>query len=324
MLKSLVSKLLLAAVAALTLAMPASAESWPTKPVKIVVPYAAGGGSDTVARMIAERLSKAFGQQFYVENKTGANGTIAADYVARSAPDGYTLFLAVTSQIAIAPAMMNVHYDPAKAFVPISIIITNDFALAVNKNLPVNSVKEFVTYARKQSAPLSYASGGVGSVTSLGMELFKHRTGLKMTNVPYKGAHPALQAVISGEVPAMFAVLSDTLGQVKAGNIKLLAVASPNRAEQVPNVPTLAEQGYPGLYVASWNGLMAPAGTPKEIVDKIAAAVTSAVKDPKFAARLRNFGANPVGSTPKEYKKVIASDIALWGEAVKLAGIERH
>ena len=208
------------------------------------MPYAAGGGSDTIARIFARRFSDVFGNLFYVENKVGANGTIAAEEVARSHPDGYTLFMAVTPQIAIAPAMMKVQYDPVKDFVPISAVITNTFALVVNQKIPVKTVSEFVDYVRSQPTQLHYSSAGTGSVTQLAMELFLKRAGLKMINVNYKGGSPALTAVIAGEVPAMFSVLSDSLPHAASGNIRLLAVSSEKRAPQVPDVATLTNPDF--------------------------------------------------------------------------------
>lgn len=303
---------------------PAKSEQWPKKPVKIVVPYAAGGGSDTIARIFAQRFSDVFGNPFYVENRVGANGTIAAEEVARSHPDGYTLLMAVTSQIAIAPVMMTVQYDPVKDFVPISAIITNTFALVVNQKVPAKTVAEFVAYVASQPTELHYSSGGTGSVTQLAMELFLKRAGAKMINVSYKGGSPALAAVIAGEVPAMFSVLSDSLPHVTSGSIRLLAVSSEKRAPQVPDVATLNESGFPGFKAMSWNGLMAPAGIPKEIVDRIAAEVGRAMKDPKFVERLKNFGADPLGGSPEEFKAMISADIVLWGEAVRVSGIKLH
>jgi tripartite-type tricarboxylate transporter receptor subunit TctC len=310
------------ALITLTFVGPAKSQGWPQQPVKIVVPYAAGGGSDTIARIFAQRFSEVFGKPFYVENKVGANGTIAAEEVARSRPDGYTLFMAVTSQIAIAPATMKVQYDPVKDFVPISAVITNTFALVVNQKIPTKTVSEFVDYVRSQPTQLPYSAGGIGSVTQLAMELFLKRAGLKMTNVNYKGASPALTAVIAGEVPTMFAVLSDVLPHAASGSIRLLAVSSEKRAPQVPDVPTLSESEFPGYKAMSWNGLMAPAGTPKQIVDRIAAEVALAMKDPKFVERLSNFGADPLGNSPEKFRAMISADIALWGEAVRIAGIK--
>ena len=308
----------------LGLVVPAKSQQWPKKPVKIVVPYAAGGGSDTVARLFAQRFSEKFGNLFYVENRVGANGTIAAEEVSRSHPDGYTLFMAVTSQIAIAPAMMKVQYDPVKDLVPISAVITNTLALVVNQNVPAKTVAEFIDYVRSRPTQFYYSSGGIGSVTQLAMELFLKRAGLKMTNVSYKGGSPALAAVIAGEVGAMFSVLSDSLPHATSGSIRLLAVSSEKRAPQAPNVVTLNESGFPGYKAISWNGLMAPAGTPKEIVDHIATEVGRAMKDPKFVERLKNFGADPLGNSPEEFKTMISADIALWGEAVRAGGIKFH
>ena len=201
------------ALMVLALVSPAQSQQWPESPVKIVVPYAAGGSADTIARIFAQRFSKAFGKSFYVENKAGANGTIAAEAVAHAQPDGYTLLMAATPQIAISPAMMKVQYEPMKDFVPISAVITNTFALVVNGKLPAKTVSDFVGYIRSQPAQLLYATGGIGSVSHLAMELFLKRAGLKMTNVNFKGGSPALAAVIAGEIPIKFSVLSDVLPQ---------------------------------------------------------------------------------------------------------------
>ena len=322
--KSRILNVSIAALLILGLVGPVKSQEWPKKPVKIVVPYAAGGGSDTIARIFAQHFSEVFGNLFYVENRIGANGTIAAEEVARSDPDGYTLFMAVTSQIAIAPAIMNVKYDPVKDFVPISAVITNTFALVVNQKIPAKTVAEFVDYVRSQPTQLHFSSGGIGSVTQLAMELFLKRAGVRMTNVSYKGASPALAAVIAGEVSAMFSVLSDLLPHVEGGNIRLLAVSSEKRAPQVSNVATLNESGFPGYKAMSWNGLMAPAGTPKEIVDRIAAEVGRAMKDQKFVERLKTFGADPLGNGPEEFKAMISADIASWGEALRGSGIKLH
>jgi tripartite-type tricarboxylate transporter receptor subunit TctC len=308
----------------LALVGPAKSQQWPEGPVKIIVPYAAGGSSDTIARMFARRFSEVFGKSFYVENKVGANGTIAAEAVAHSQPDGYTLFMAVTSQIAISPVMMKVQYDPVKDFVPISAVITNTFALIVGRKIPVKTVSDFVDYIRSQPTQLPYSAGGIGSVTHLAMELFLKRAELKMTNVNYKGGSPALTAVIAGEIPAKFSVLSDVLPHAASGDIRILAVSSEKRAPQVPDVPTLIESGFPGYKVMSWIGLMAPAGTPKEIVDRIAAEVGFAMNDQEFVERLKSFGAEPLGNSPEEFKAMISADITLWGEAVGIAGVKQH
>jgi len=310
------------ALIVLAFVCPAKSQQWPESPVKIVVPYAPGGSADTIARIFAQRFSEVFGKSFYVENKLGANGTIAAEAVANSQADGYTLFMAATPQIAISPAMMKVRYDPVKDFVPISAVITNTFALVVNGKLPAKTVSDIVEYIRSHPTQLFYATGGTGSVTHLAMELFLKRAGLKMTNVNYRGGSPALTAVVTGEIPVKFSVLSDVLPQAASGNIRILAVSSEKRAPQAPEVPTLIESGFPGYKVMSWIGLMAPAGTPKEIVDRIAAEVGAAMKDKKFVERLKDFGAEPLGNSPEEFKAMIYADIALWGEAVAIAGVK--
>src|SRR5216683_7057414 len=272
--------------AALGLGGLACAEDWPQRPVRIIGPYAAGGNADVLARLTAQWLSDAFGRQFVVENRVGGNGTIAAEAVARAPADGYTLLWAVVPPIAIQPALAKVPYDPVKDFAPISVIGTNPFVLVVNKNVPATSVGEFVAWVRGAPARLSYAEGAAGSLTHLAMVLFLKRAGLEMTNVSYRGNAPALTDVVAGHLPAMFSNISDALPQVAAGSVRPLAVSSEKRAPQLPGVATVAESGFPGFNVLTWNGLMAPAATPKDIVGKIAGEIGRAVKDPQFVARL--------------------------------------
>jgi tripartite-type tricarboxylate transporter receptor subunit TctC len=298
------------------------AGEWPERPVKIIYPYAAGGAGDATARLIARRLSEKFGQPFIVENRAGANGIIATEAVARSAPDGYTLLWAITPQIAISPVMTKVPYDPRANFVPISAICTNRFALAVNANMSARTVSEFLDYVRAQSNGFAYAEGGAGSITHLSMVLFLNRAGLKGTNVSYKNTVSALTDVVAGHLPAMFAVFGDTLPQAESGAIRLLAVSSQKRAARAPDVPTIAESGFPGFETMSWWGLMAPANTPKPIVERIAAEIGRAIKDPKIVEQLTAFGVDPVGNSPAEFSAMISADIELWGRAVKIAGLE--
>jgi tripartite-type tricarboxylate transporter receptor subunit TctC len=300
----------------------AQAQIWPQRPVRIIVPYAAGGNSDGMARIVAQRLTEAFGQTFVVENRLGANGAIAAEAVARSAGDGYTLLWGVTPPITINPALTHVNYDPIKDFAPISAVGTNAFVLLVNKDFPPRSVAEFVAYVRAQPARLAYAEGSAGSLTHLAMALFLKRAGLDMTNVSYRGNAPALTDVVAGHLPTMFSNISDAMPQAAAGSIRLLAVSSKARAPQLPDVPTIAESGFPGYDVLTWNGLMAPAATPKEIVDKIAAEIARAVKGPEFVARLNQYGADPLGNTPAEFGAMIAAETALWADTVKSLGLK--
>jgi tripartite-type tricarboxylate transporter receptor subunit TctC len=274
--------------------------------------------------MVAQRLGEAFGRTFIVENKPGAGGAIAADLVAKATSDGYTLFLAALPVMAVVPAIQKVRYDSLKDFAPISNIGTNPFALVVNKDLPIHSLKEFVDYVRAHKGETSYGSAGVGSLNHLSMALFLKQAGLEMVHVPYKGNAPALADVVAGHVQAMFSNLSDALPQTTAGNVRMLAVSSEQRSMLAKDVPTVAESGYPKYKVLTWNGLMAPAGTPKEIVDKLAQEIAKAVKDPKFREQLINYGADPLGDTPEEYKAMLVKDISIWAEAVDVAGAKQH
>lgn len=318
---------ILGAVFGITLGaiLPASAQSaWPERPVTIIVPFAAGGNTDGFARMAAQHLADTFGKTFVVENKPGAGGAIAADYVAKSEPDGYTLLLAALPVMAVVPAIQKVRYDSLKDFVPISNIGTNPFALVVNKDLPIHSLKEFIDYVRAHKGELSYSSAGVGSLNHLSMALFLKQADIEMIHVPYKGNAPALADVVAGHVQAMFSNLSDALPQTKAGSVRMLAVSSEQRSILARDVPTVAESGYPKYKVLTWNGLMAPAGTPKGIVDKIAAEIGKAVKEPKFREQLINYGADPLGDTPAEYRAMLEKDIPVWAEAVELAGVRQQ
>jgi tripartite-type tricarboxylate transporter receptor subunit TctC len=300
----------------------AQAQLWPQRPVRIIVPYAAGGNSDGMARMVAQRLGDAFGQTFVVENRLGANGAIATEAVARSAADGYTLLWAVTPPVAINPALTKVNYDPIKDFAPISAVAVNAFVLVVNKSFPPKTVAEFIAYVRARPNQLSYSESGVGSLTHLTMALFLKRAGLQMTNVSYRGNAPALTDVVAGHLPTMFSSLADAIPQAAAGSIRPLAVSSKARAPQLPDIPTVAESGFPGFNVLTWNGLMAPAGTAKDIVDKIAAEIGHSVKDPQFAARLDQYGVDPLGNTPAEFRAMVAADTGLWADTVQSLGLK--
>ncbi len=298
------------------------AEVWPQRPVRIIGPYAAGGNSDGMARLVAQRLGEAFGQTFVVENRVGANGAIATEAVARSPADGYTLLWAATPPLTINPALTKVNYDPIKDFAPISAVAVNAFVLVVNKDFPPKTVAEFIAYVRAQPNKLAYAEGSAGSLTHLTMALFLKRAGLQMSNVSYRGNAPALTDVVAGHLPTMFSNISDAMPQAAAGSVRLLAISSKERAPQLPNVPTVAESGFPDFNVLTWNGLMAPAGTPRDIVDKIAAEIGRAVKDRQFAARLEQYGADPLGNTPAEFSAMVAADTALWADTIQSLGLK--
>jgi len=302
----------------------ALAQAWPERPVTVIVPFAAGGNTDSIARMTAQRLSEAFGKQFLVENRPGASGAIAAEFVAHANPDAYTLFIAALPVMAIVPAMMQVRYNAQKDFAPISNVATNPFALVVNKDIPVKTLREFADYVRARPGQLSYGSAGIGSLNHLSMALLLKRAGLDMVHVVYKGNAPALLDVVAGHIPTMFSNFSDALPQANGGSVRMLAVSGAKRSALAPQVPTVAELGYPDFNVLTWNGLMAPAGTPPDIIARIAAEIANAVKDPKFAGKLYDFGVDPLGDTPDEFKAMLAGDIKLWAEAVDIAGVKQQ
>ena len=302
----------------------AQSQTWPQRPVTVVVPFAAGGNTDGIGRSIAQWLSDRLGQQFVVENRGGAGGAIAAEMVAKAPADGYTLFVAALPQIAIVPAISQTRYDPVKDFAPISVVGTNPFVLAVNKDVPVKSVPEFIDYVRKAPQPLSYASAGIGSLNHLSMALFLKLAGIDMIHVPYKGNAPAMSDVVAGHVPAIFTNLSDALPQAAAGTIRLIGVSGETRAPQIPDVPTVAEQGFPTFKTRTWNALMAPAKTDPAIIARVAREVAAAAKDPGFAERLNHLGVDPLGNSPTEFAALIAADIPFWAEAVRIAGVKEQ
>jgi tripartite-type tricarboxylate transporter receptor subunit TctC len=318
-----VQGLVLVALAVMAGATAGQAQTWPQRPVKVLVPFAAGGNIDVMGRLAASRLSEAFGQQFVVENRVGGNGIIATEAVARSPADGNTLLWASTSVIAIFPAISKVGYDPVKDLAPISLFGVAPQVLIVNPKLPAQTVPEFVAYVKSQKEKLAYAGGGgPGSASNLLMSLFLKRAGLEMTGVSYRGTAPALTDLIAGHIPAMFVPISEALPQARAGLIRMLAVSSGTRSREAPDVPSLAEQGFPGFHMVSWTGMMAPAGTPKEIIDRMAAEFARALKDPQFVELMQKAGVEPAeDASPAAFQAFIAKEIVLWGEAVKIAGV---
>jgi tripartite-type tricarboxylate transporter receptor subunit TctC len=297
--------------------------SWPQRPVKVLVPFAAGGNIDLMGRLASARLSEAFAQQFVVENRVGGNGIIATEAVARARPDGYTLLWASTSVIAIFPAISKVHYDPVKDLSPISLFAVAPQVLIVNPQFPAQSIPEFVTYVKSQKEKLAYGGGGgPGSASNLIMAIFLKRAGLEMNNVSYRGTGPAMTDLIAGHIPAMFAPISEVLPQARAGLVRMLGVSSSSRSAQAPDVPAIADAGYPDFHAVSWTGMMAPAATPAEIINRMAAEFARALTEPEFVAHMRQAGVEPAKQTsPTEFAAFIKSEIALWGEAVRIAGV---
>jgi tripartite-type tricarboxylate transporter receptor subunit TctC len=300
----------------------AQVQAWPERPVKLLVPFAAGGNIDVTGRLMAARLSETLGQQFIVENRVGGGGIIATEAVARAPADGYTMLWASTNVIAIVPATTKVPYDPVKDFAPVSALGASPQVLLVNAKVPVNTVAEFVAYAKSQPAPLAYGGGGgPGSASNLIMALFLHRADLKMTSVAYRGTAPALTDLLAGHIPTTFVPISEAHAQATNPSMRMLAVSSGKRSPRLPDVPSIAET-YPGYHAVSWTGMLAPAGTSKAIVGKIAAEMVRAVNDPKFAEQLRNSGIEPLAEGPEKFAAMIASEIPVWAEAVRIAGVK--
>lgn len=317
-------KLLLAALVLLAAfdSSRALSQEWPQRPVRMIVPFAAGGNGDVMARVIAQYLRDAFGQNFVVENRPGAAGALGAEIAARSPADGYTLFVGSLATIAIVPAMTKAPYDPVTNFAPICVIGTNPLVLAAHRGMRVRNLQEFVVYARDRPGKLTYAAAGSGSLTHLSMALFLHRTGLDMVPVMYKGGGAPITDVVAGHVNTTFVNLSVAVPYAKSDELKLLAVSSNKRAAQLPDVPTFMESDIASFNIQSWTGLLAPAGTPKGIIDRLANEISRAVRAPQTAAVFARNGVDPVGNSPDDFAATIAADIRLWAETVKIAGVQ--
>ncbi|MBI2317075.1 MAG: tripartite tricarboxylate transporter substrate binding protein [Betaproteobacteria bacterium] len=305
---------------AAAVAMAAQA-SWPERLVTIVVPFPAGGTGDSVGRLTAEWLTKGLKQKFVVENRAGATGTIAAEFVARAPADGYTLFLASAGVMEIVPHMQKVRYDTFKSFAPISVVGSNAQALAANPNFPVKTLTELVAHAKERSVQVPYASGGAGTLAHLTMVLLLKRAGIAMSHVAYKGNAPALTDVLGGHVPLYIGGVYETLLHHKNGKIRVIAVSTDKRVGQLPEVPTVAEQGYPGFSTATWNGLMAPAGTPKDVISIVANALRPACQDAGFSAKLEATGVDAMCNSPEQFADMLKANWLMWQEAVKAAGV---
>jgi tripartite-type tricarboxylate transporter receptor subunit TctC len=299
----------------------ASAQAYPDKPIRMVVPFPAGGTTDILARATAQKLSESLGQQVIVDNKPGAGGNIGAQEVARSTPDGYTLVMGTVGTHAINPSLYKkMPYDHVKDFVPVSLVASVPNLLVVHPSVPVNSVKELIAHAKANPGKLNFASSGNGTSIHLSGELFKTMTGVQMTHVPYKGSAPAVTDLLGGQVQLMFDNMPSALPHAKAGKLKPLAVTSAKRFPGTPEIPTIAESGVPGYEASSWFGVLAPAGTPKEIVNKLSTEIAKALKTPEMKKKLEEQGAEAVGSTPEEFAAHIKAETAKWAKVVKESG----
>jgi tripartite-type tricarboxylate transporter receptor subunit TctC len=295
------------------------ATDWPSKPVNVIVGYAAGGNTDVMARMASRTLSEELKQSFVVDNRIGAGGALAAAHVAQAAPDGYTLFFAAAPQIAIVPQVQKVSYDPHKDFAPVSIFGTGPFILGINATLPAKTLAEFIDYAKTRK--INYGSSGAGSVAHLAAALLISRAGLDAVHVPFRGSGQVTAALLGGQIDMFFGNASDLVPQAESGKVRLLAVAAPQRMKQLPNVPTIGET-YPGFSLAAWNGFMAPANTPKEIIDKLAKHVIAAARNPANVAQLTALGIEPNGTTPEEFRAQIEREQPQFDAAVKAANLK--
>ena len=298
-----------------------SPAAWPSRPVRIVVPFPPGGNTDAIARISAERLGAAFGQQFIVENRVGAAGMIATEFVARAPADGYTLIMATGSQVITAPFTQKISFDPVAELAPIAVIGANALVITVPQALPVNSLREFVDYARARPGQLNYGSGGSGTITHLSAALFVQRAGLDMTHVPYKGGGPALADVVGGQIQLYSASPSEVIAFRGSNKVKLLGISSEKRNARLPEVPAIAES-YPGHVADTWNGLMAPAKTPSTVIDRISRELQKAMGEPAFVERIEKMGLDPVRHTPQEFAESIRVQVNTWREVIRKAGIK--
>lgn len=297
---------------------PSFAQAYPAKPVTLVVPFPPGGGTDTGGRLLAEQLAIRWGRPVVVENKGGAAGQIGADLVAKSKPDGYTLLLGNIGTQAINPSLYRkLPYDPDTAFLPIALVAELPLAMMVNPAVPAKSAAEFIALARSQPGRLSYSSAGAGGAPHLAAEMFKDRTGTFILHVPYRGGGPAISDLIAGHVQLSFLTVLEASGHLKAGKLRALAVTGEQRVAALPEVPTLAETVLPGFNAVSWLGLLAPAGTPPDIVEKIAADVRAVLADEAVKARLASLGAVPRANSPREFAKLIADDRARYAQIIR-------
>jgi tripartite-type tricarboxylate transporter receptor subunit TctC len=308
----------LAFVCSLAAAHPARSQDWPARLVTVIVPFPPGGNTDSMARILAQRLGEKFGRSFIVENRPGASGSIAMADVKRSAPDGYTLVFGAIQQISVLPYTQTINYDPKKDFSYISIFGEGPFVFAVSSSIPAKSVTDFVAYAKGKPGAMTYGSGGIFSGTHLVAALFFKKAGANLIHVPFRGGAPAVEALLGRQVQSYYGNASELIPLANDPHIRILATSAPKRLPQLPNIPTMNEL-YPGFVLTSWNGLMAPAATPQDVKDKLEAATIAAAKDPHVIKLLTNLGITPAGSTSKDFNARIANESALLQEAIAAA-----
>ena len=302
---------------------PALAETWPTRPIRFIVPFAPGGGGDVVGRIIGQRMSDQLGKPLVIDNRAGGGGTLGCELAAKAAPDGYTLLLGNVGPIAVGPALYpKLAYDPVRDFAPVTMIASFPNLLVANPGLPFKTVPELVAYAKSRPGALNFASAGAGTSTHLAGELFKSVAGIDVVHVPYKGGAAAMTDIIAGQVAYYFGTMPSSMPLAKAGKLRALAVTSLTRSPAAPEVPTIAESGYPKFETAAWYGLMFPAGTPREIIAKMNSAMLVVLALPDIRERLVHEGSEPMGSTPTQFGAYIKAEIAKWSAVVKAANLK--
>lgn len=311
-----------AALGVLLFSAPAlvAAQAYPSKPLRIIIPFPPGGATDITGRYVGQKLGDAFGQQAVPDNRPGANGTIGLELAAKAPPDGHTLVIGQTGNLAISPGLTKVNYDPARDFAPISLLIASPHAVAVHPSIPARSLKELVGLARSKPGQLNYASTGSGSAGHLGMELLKKATRMDVHHVPYKGAAPGLTDLVAGHVALMFTSALSTAHFQRMGKVRVLAVGSLQRSPSLPDVPTIAESGYPGFEVISWWGILGPAAMPKEVVARLNTEVSKLMAAPDARERIGALGADIVTTTPERFASYIRDEQVKWGQAIKESG----
>ena len=300
-----------------------SARDFPARPVRIIVPQAAGSGVDLTARVVAQKLTDAWGQQFIVENRPGANGIIGLEAGAKAKPDGYTLSLGVPSSLTMNPYVYkSLPYDTLRDFAPVTQTASNTFGLVINPALPVKNVKDLVALAKARPGELNYGSFGIGNQTHLGGELFSSQIGIKLLHVPYKGETPAVVDLLSGQSAMIFTPMQGVVPHIRTGKLKLLATLGTARARAFPDVPTMVESGYKTIVITGWTGLLAPTGTPPDIIEKVQKEIAARLLVPETRESLASQGAEPVASTPSEFVAFIRAETAKWSAVIKQAGLE--
>jgi tripartite-type tricarboxylate transporter receptor subunit TctC len=301
----------------------AAAQNYPTRPIRLIVPYAPGGPNDIFGRMMAQKLSEAFGRQVVADNRGGASGVIGTELAARAAPDGYTLLLGGAALFSMNPVLLaKLPYEPLRDFAPVSLIASTPFILVTHPALPAKNVQDLIALARSRPGQLNFGSAGAGGPPRLAAELFKIMAGIDMVHVPYNGGAPALTAAIAGEVQLFFSSIAPALPLVKDGKLKGIAVTSAKRTAVLPEFPTIAESGLPGYAIENWFAVAAPAATPKPIIARLNAELVKAINMSDVRKRFIDLGADPIGSTPDELAAYIRSELAKWGKVVKAAGIK--